>query len=700
VDDRHVYVAEPGGLHAIGLDDPSERWSADVFPSNFSSPTLAEGSVYIGTRTGDVAAVNTTSGAIEWQRTISSGETVNTTPAVGADRVYAGAEDSRVYALNTREGTQAWQATVPAPVRTAPVLTDEHLLAPAVDGTLISLDPSSSSEQWRVSVDASTVSSPAVANGQLYWATESTVHAIELESGTKQWTFETDGFSGLNNVAPPPVLVGDAVYFTTGHESVYAVDVRSGEEYWQFTPGSGANVLTVTVVGSTAFVGTDAGTVHQLRGRTNLRPEPSISYLPRDPVVGEEVTFDAEGSRDPDGEITTYEWDVDGDGTFETTGSRISHTYASAGEYQVRLRVTDDAGRTATSRLGTPLSVSTPQGTASSATEPGRQSLSVVDRVPGGIVGSGAISGVTLLGVLYGASRLIGRSKEEGDNIESENHKPDHERPDQRSVRSNSKPTQLYPETSYSDYEAVGQIHAGYQVETVEAVVDQYDEHVALKRLRLDDSETVDRSMLAEFVDGIEKWDRIDDHEHILTVFDYGEQPVPWVAIELADREFDPTVFSHLSDEQKFDFVTQLCEAVHHGHRHGLAHGSLTSSNILVVETASGPSLRVADWQVNNSVLGRPSRESTTGSAGQQEGGLSATQESDIYQLGLFALSLFIGEKIPDKEAAEKAINGADDLRPALRTVFESVLSPDGNRTYDTALHFRDALRNALDTQV
>lgn len=696
VDDRHVYVAEPGGVHALGIDDSREQWSVNVLPSNFSSPTVADSTVYIGTRTGAVAAVNTISGAVEWQRTLASRQTVNTTPAVGTDRVYAGAEDSRVYALETREGTQAWQATVPAPVRTAPVLTGEHLLVPTVDGTLLSLDPADGSEQWRVSVDASTASSPAVANGQLYWATESTLHTIELESGTELWTFETGGFSGLNNVAPPPVVVGDTVYFTTGHKRVYAVDVTSGEESWQFAPESAANVLTVTVVGATAFVGTDAGTIHQLTGRTNLRPEPSISYLPRNPVVGEKVTFDAESSTDLDGEITAYEWDVDGDGTFETTGSRISHTYSTTGEYQVRLRVTDDAGQTATSRLTTPLSVSTQRGTTSSAAEPDRQSLSFVNRMSGGIVGSGALGGITVLGILYGASRLI-RGDQNSENAEATGDGTSNEKWDNLSSNSDSRSIQLFPETSYADYETIEQIHTGSSMKTVEAAVNQYDEHVALKQLTLNSSETVDRSMFAEFVDEMKKWHQIDDHDHVLTVFDYGDQPVPWAAIELADREFNPTAFSHLSDEQKVNLVTQLCEAVHHGHRHGLAHGSLTPSNVLVVETSNGPSLRVSDWQVNGSAFGLSSKVSATNSAAERGYDLPVTQESDIYQLGLIAFALFTGETIPAEEPAYETISGVEDLHPGLREVFETVLCADERGTYDTALHFRDALIEAVE---
>ncbi len=76
---------------------------------------------------------------------------------------------------------------------------------------------------------------------------------------------------------------------------------------------------------------------------------PTADFHVHDPVAGQSATYHAEAT-DDDGSITQYEWDFDGDGTFEesTTTAQIQHTFDSAGDYQVTLRVTDDDGATET----------------------------------------------------------------------------------------------------------------------------------------------------------------------------------------------------------------------------------------------------------------------------------------------------------------------------------------------------------------
>ena len=73
-------------------------------------------------------------------------------------------------------------------------------------------------------------------------------------------------------------------------------------------------------------------------------PYASFTYSPEYPVVNEKIIFNASSSYDPDGNITKYEWDF-GDGNItEVEEPVITHTYSIAGNYTVKLTVTDDKG--------------------------------------------------------------------------------------------------------------------------------------------------------------------------------------------------------------------------------------------------------------------------------------------------------------------------------------------------------------------
>ncbi|QLG27266.1 PKD domain-containing protein [Halorarum halophilum] len=80
----------------------------------------------------------------------------------------------------------------------------------------------------------------------------------------------------------------------------------------------------------------------------NLNPSAALDSSPSAPEPGETVTFDASASNDPDGAITSYEWDFDGDGTADATGEQVTTSFDSAGDYDVTLTVTDDDGETDT----------------------------------------------------------------------------------------------------------------------------------------------------------------------------------------------------------------------------------------------------------------------------------------------------------------------------------------------------------------
>ncbi|WP_404393728.1 PQQ-dependent sugar dehydrogenase [Humibacillus xanthopallidus] len=78
----------------------------------------------------------------------------------------------------------------------------------------------------------------------------------------------------------------------------------------------------------------------------NKAPQASIKATPVSSSTAPlTVTFDGSASVDPEGGALTYEWDFDGDGTFDATGVTAQYTYTTLGRYSARLRVTDPEGK-------------------------------------------------------------------------------------------------------------------------------------------------------------------------------------------------------------------------------------------------------------------------------------------------------------------------------------------------------------------
>ena len=74
----------------------------------------------------------------------------------------------------------------------------------------------------------------------------------------------------------------------------------------------------------------------------NQPPIASFTYIPENPLVDEQITFDASASTDPDGTIVKYEWDFGDGNVTNTTHEILNHSYSEAGSYEVTLTVTDD----------------------------------------------------------------------------------------------------------------------------------------------------------------------------------------------------------------------------------------------------------------------------------------------------------------------------------------------------------------------
>ena len=122
--------------------------------------------------------------------------------------------------------------------------------------------------------------------------------------------------------------------------------VTTAHTYTQKAQGDGVYTVTLTV----RFMDAKSGEQFEDTYTTTvvIANEKTAAYFTASPESGElplKVHFDATASYDPDGEIASYEWDLDGDGNFDDgEGEEIDYEYTQEGDYEVTLRVTDNSG--------------------------------------------------------------------------------------------------------------------------------------------------------------------------------------------------------------------------------------------------------------------------------------------------------------------------------------------------------------------
>jgi glucose/arabinose dehydrogenase len=114
--------------------------------------------------------------------------------------------------------------------------------------------------------------------------------------------------------------------------------------------------LEVGPGGDLFYADLDGGTIRRIKYSAANRPP--VARATANPTSGAApltVDFDGTTSSDADGDALTYEWDLDGDGAYDSTAAKPTFTYQN-GSYRVGLRVTDSKG--ASDTVDEPLTIS------------------------------------------------------------------------------------------------------------------------------------------------------------------------------------------------------------------------------------------------------------------------------------------------------------------------------------------------------
>lgn len=197
-----------------------------------SSPAIAEGAVYIGSRDGSVYALDAGSGALKWR--FATGGPVDSSPAVAGNRVVIGSRDGNIYCLDRSTGRKVWNTKTGGWVSSSPAVDLERnrTYVGSYDGNLYALNLNDGRVVWRFKTDWWVLSSPRVADGVVYFGSfDQHIYALDADRGRLLWKFKTD-----NAVVASPVVTNDRMIIGSCDGYLYCFGPQGTVEKGDTTP--------------------------------------------------------------------------------------------------------------------------------------------------------------------------------------------------------------------------------------------------------------------------------------------------------------------------------------------------------------------------------------------------------------------------------------------------------------------------------
>ena len=232
-----IFGSTDGFVYALDARTGAERWRFAAGARVYSSPAVGEGIVVVGTQRGHVIALAPTTGRERWRFSIegaalSSADfgfdrtTVQSSPTIADGAVYVGARDGFLYALDAATGTQKWRFDHKVSwVNSSPATDGGAVFAASSDGHFVqAVDAATGTEIWRAPTVGIAWSSPALDSARVYVGENNgTLYALDRKTGAPAWTYRTGGalFSS-------PVVHDGRVFIGSDDGSVYAINATDG----------------------------------------------------------------------------------------------------------------------------------------------------------------------------------------------------------------------------------------------------------------------------------------------------------------------------------------------------------------------------------------------------------------------------------------------------------------------------------------
>ena len=254
-----MYRANPQHT-ATGNSGPANLtllWSFTTSGAVTSSPSAANGKIYVGSQDTYLYCLNARTGDLMWQ--FKTGGRIESSPAVVSGDVYVVSDDGYIYCLNAENGSSIWTKYIgsdyPAVfnsvqiVRSSPTVMADEVYVGSVDSNVYCLNAQTGTTEWTYKTGGVVTASPAVDGGAVYITsqepTTGELYKIGAGNGSLIWktALPYNLQSTGTDIHASPLVAAGMVFATSNKMAYYGVNASTGNIAWTYTCTQGGSTV-------------------------------------------------------------------------------------------------------------------------------------------------------------------------------------------------------------------------------------------------------------------------------------------------------------------------------------------------------------------------------------------------------------------------------------------------------------------------
>ena len=167
VDQMALVTGCDQSLHGVDIQTGKSVFELPLNDTFIATPSVIDDTLYVGTYSGYVIAVDFRKKETLWRYAESEGHPFQSSTSVTDNLVVLGGHDRQIHAINRLTGGKKWIFPTRSKVDSSPAVVDSRVFIGSADGNLYGLSLADGKEVWKYNIGKPISAGPAIGEGVL-----------------------------------------------------------------------------------------------------------------------------------------------------------------------------------------------------------------------------------------------------------------------------------------------------------------------------------------------------------------------------------------------------------------------------------------------------------------------------------------------------------------------------------------------------